>query len=63
MLLWELGRLNGQSPPWTMLTVVLSGVATSVWAGLAANKKVVERIEQRKRALESMRAALEENAL
>jgi ABC-type Fe3+-siderophore transport system permease subunit len=63
VLLWELGRLNGQSPPWTMLAVVLSGVATSVWAGLAANKKVVEQIEQRRRALESMRAALEENAL
>jgi hypothetical protein len=57
----EMGRLNGQSPPWTMLAVVLSGVAISVWASLAANKRVVERIEQRKRALGSMRAALEEN--
>jgi uncharacterized membrane protein len=63
VLLCELGRLNGESTPWTMLAVALVGVVSSVWAGLAANKKVVERIEQRKRALESMRAALEENAL
>jgi uncharacterized membrane protein len=63
VLLCELGRLNGESTPWTMLAVALGGVVLSVWAGLAANKKVVERIEQRKRALESMRAALEENAL
>ena len=62
VLLCELGRLNGESTPWTMLAVALGGVVLSVWAGLAANKKVVERIEQRKRALESMRAALEENA-
>ena len=63
VLLCELGRLNGESIPWTMLAVALSGVVWSVWAGLAANKKVIERIEQRKRALESMRAALDENAL
>ena len=63
VLLCELGRLNGESTPWTMLAVSLCGVVLSVSAGLAANKKVVERIEQRKRALESMRAALEENAL
>ena len=63
VLLCELGRLNGESTPWTMLAVALGGVVLSVWAGLTANKKVVERIEQRKRALESMRAALEENAL
>ncbi len=63
VLLCELGRLNGESTPWTMLAVALAGVVLSVWAGLVANKKVVERIEQRKRALESMRAALEENAL
>jgi uncharacterized membrane protein len=61
VLLCELGRLNGESTPWTMLAVALGGVVSSVWAGLAANKKAVERIEQRKRALESMRAALEEN--
>jgi len=59
VLLWELARLNGQSPPWAMLAVVLSGVAASVWAGVAANKKVVEDIEQRRRAFESMCAALE----
>ena len=63
VLLCELGRLNGESIPWTMLAVALVSVVSIVWAGLAANKKVVERIEQRKRALESMRAALEENVL
>ena len=63
VLLCELGRLNGESTPWTMLAVSLGGVVLSVWAGLAANKKVVEQIEQRRRALESMRAALEENVL
>lgn len=63
VFLWEVARLNGESAPWTMLAVALGGVAWSVWAGIAASKKVVEQIEQRKRALESMRAALEENAL
>lgn len=63
VLFWELGRLNGQGPPWTLLAVVLSGVAASVWAGFAASRKAVEQIEQRRHALESMRAALDENAL
>jgi cytochrome bd-type quinol oxidase subunit 2 len=63
VLLCELGRLNGESTPWTMLAVSLGSVVLSVWAGLAGSKKVVERMEQHKRALESMRAALEENAL
>ena len=63
VLLCELGRLNGESTPWMMLAVALGGVVSSVWAVLAANKKAVERIEQRKRALEAMRAALEENTL
>lgn len=62
VLSWELGRLNGQAPPWTLLAVVLSGVAASVWAGFAANKKAVEQIEQRRHALESIRTALDENA-
>ena len=62
VLVWELGRLNGQASPWMMLALVLIGVATSVWAGFAANKKAVEQIEQRRRALEAMRAALEENS-
>lgn len=63
VLLWELGRLNGQPPPWTMLGVLLSGMITSVWAGLGASKKAVEEIEQRRGVLASMRAALDENAL
>ena len=64
VFLWEVGRLNGESTPWTLLTVSLGGIVLSFWAGVAAIKKVIERIEQRKRALESMRAALvEENAL
>ena len=63
VLLWELGRLNGQPPPWTMLGVLLSGIVTSVWAGLAANKKAVDEIEPRRRAFVSMRAALEEDAV
>ena len=63
VLLVEVGRLNGESTPWMMLAVALGGIATSIWAGVAANKNVVEGIEQRRRALESMRAALDENAL
>ena len=63
VLLCELGRLNGESTPWTMLALALGGVVSSVWAGIAANKKAVERLKQRKCVLESMRAALEENAL
>lgn len=63
VLLCELGRLNGQAPPWTMLAVVLGGVALSVWPGFAANRKAVEPLEQRRRALASMLAALDENAI
>lgn len=63
VLLCEIGRLNGESTPWTMFAVAVGGVLVSVWVGFAAKKKAVEQIEQRKRALESMRAALEENAL
>ena len=62
VLLCELARLNGQQPPWTLVAVVLSGVAIGVWAAFAANKNAVEPIEQRRRALESMRAALDECA-
>ena len=63
VLLCELGRLNGESIPWTMLAVALGGVVSTVWVSVALSKKAVEQIEQRRRALESMRAALEENAL
>lgn len=62
VLLCEIGRLNGESTPWTLLAVAVGGVLSSVWVGFAAKKKAVEQLEQRRRALESMRAALEENA-
>jgi hypothetical protein len=63
VLLVEVGRLNGESTPWMMLAVAVGGVLSSVWVGFAAKKKAVEQIEQRKHALVSMRAALDENAL
>ncbi len=61
LFIWEVGRLNGEpAPSWSIvLTCVLSMVAGS-WAGLAAGKKKMEEQLPRRRALESMRASLNE---
>lgn len=39
VLLCEIGRLNGESTPWTMFAVAVGGVLVSVWVGFAAKKR------------------------
>ncbi|MEO5925755.1 MAG: hypothetical protein ABIR70_18195 [Bryobacteraceae bacterium] len=62
VILWESGRLNGNSTSWGMLGYNLVLMIVSTWWGLAAKNKSVERVMQRRRALESMLAALQEGA-
>jgi hypothetical protein len=61
VLVWESARLNGQPAPWILLTFVLTVTAFSSWSGLRAMKKGEERMMQRKRALETMLATLDED--
>ena len=58
VFVWETGRLNGDPTPWMMLAINLVCVFPSSWYGAAAGKEAFEKVRQRKRALESMRAAL-----
>jgi hypothetical protein len=59
--LWETARLNGESTPWLMLAVGLGCTVPGSWLGAAAEKKFVERVMPRKRALESMLAGIVED--
>ena len=59
---WEAGRLNGDATPWNLVLSTVVFFQVSTWAGFAAKKKMVERVTPRRRALESMRAALDEAA-
>jgi uncharacterized membrane protein (DUF485 family) len=62
-IVWESGRLNGDPAPWTMLAFSLIATSAGSLFGLVSKKKIVERSRQRRRALESMLAALtDENA-
>jgi amino acid transporter len=61
LMVWESGRLNGDPTPWTILLFTLFCMGAGLWYGFATRKRIVDRVMQRKRALESMRAALEEN--
>ena len=62
VFVWETGRLNGDPTPWMMLAFNLVCVFPSIWYGAAAEKAAFEKLMQRKRALESMRAALVDGA-
>ena len=61
VLVWESARLNGQPTPWMLLTFVLTVIAFASWSGLRAIKIGKERMMQRKRALETMLATLDED--
>jgi hypothetical protein len=63
VLMWEAGRLNGDPTPWMMLVYALLCICPGSWYGFDVKKGIVERVMQRKRALESMRAALEEDGV
>ena len=57
---WEIGRLNGNATSWNMVWTTLPIMAVTLWASFVATKPAVERLMERRRALESMRAALDE---
>ncbi len=59
VILWEAARLNGNPVPWPMMAIGLGSIVFSGWAGFAASKKAVAQLMERRRALESMHAALE----
>jgi len=62
VLMWEVGRLNGESTPWMMLAYAAICMYPGNWYGFALKRKIVERVMQRKRALETMLATLDEDA-
>ena len=60
---WEEGRAAGLPAPWGQTLVVPFLVFLGGCAGFAASKRRMVRTLERRRALESMRAALDEDAV
>jgi hypothetical protein len=58
---WEAGRTGGNPAPWGLALVALVFWFLGARAGFATRKRVMERALERRRALESMRAALDED--
>jgi hypothetical protein len=59
LIMWEGYRINEQSPQLVGLAIILT--LASGWPAFAKNKKKIEEVLlPRKRALESIRAALDE---
>jgi len=58
---WEMGRLNGNSTSWDIVWMTMFCMAAATWPTLTAKKAFIERVTARKRALEAMRAALDED--
>src|SRR5580698_6853015 len=58
---WEEGRMAGDPTPWGLALFALFFWFLGARAGFAARKKTMERAHARRRALESMRAALDED--
>jgi hypothetical protein len=63
ILSWEEGRTGGNPTPWGLTLLTLFCLFLGGRAGFAARKKVMERVLARRRALESMRAALDEDTI
>ena len=61
-LVWEVGRLNGERTSWNMLFINLLCMGAATLPSLIAKKNKEEALLPRRRALESMRAALDEAA-
>jgi len=61
MLNWEAGRTGGDPSPWRLALLALICWLLGARAGFAARKRVMERALERRRALESMRSALDED--
>ena len=58
---WEVGRLNGNPTSWGFVWMAMSSMFITSWASFAIKKALKESVLPRKRALESMRAALDED--
>jgi len=63
LFVWEVGRLNGNPTSWGLVWMTVPSMIAASWASFAAKKAMVEKLLPRKRALESMRAALEEDVV
>jgi len=59
---WEVGRLNGDPLPWRLMLMSVPFMVAGLLSTSSYKKKKMEQVLPRKRALESMRAALDENA-
>jgi hypothetical protein len=59
---WEAGRLNGDPLPWEILWMVGGLVVATFVALVPASRQIVKEKLQGKRALEALRARLDENA-
>jgi hypothetical protein len=60
VFVWEVGRLNGNPTPWGLALTTAFSFFVALWVGFAAKRKMVQRVAARRRALEAMRASLEE---
>ena len=61
VIVWELGRLNGEPAPWMAVAYNVPLIFAAPWVGIAAKAKAVEELMQRRRALGSMLASLNED--
>jgi hypothetical protein len=63
IFIWEVGRLNGNpTPSWTMILFNVFLMAAATGFSLASAKRAKEKLLARRATLESMRAALDEDA-
>ena len=60
LIVWEVGRLNGELAPWNMMFINVLCMGAATLLSLIAQKNAEEQLLPRRRALESMRAALDE---
>jgi len=58
---WEVGRLNGNFAPWDTTWMTMFCMVAGTWPALLVKKAVNEPVMARRRALESMLAALDED--
>ena len=58
---WEVGRLNGNQVSWDTVLMTIFLMVAGILPGLTTKKAMDERVMARRRALEAMRAALDED--
>ena len=61
VLCWEVGRLNDKPLPWDLLLITVPFLVGGLVSIIPATRRAVEQALQRKRALEALRAQLDEN--